>query len=147
MALVAFDNTILSVLLFPDADLRQGTDAAPVDRARERVDGLVQELAAAGEQVLIPTPALAEVLATSDFPSGVVNVLSGQRGELVPRLASHMDVNAIDVSGCSPDEVASVEKAAADNVKRIVKLPGSERSPHLVTAFMEMKTIWHPIGV
>ncbi len=64
MALVAFDNTILSVLLFPDADLRQGTDAAPVDRARERVDGLVQELAAAGEQVLIPTPALAEVLAT-----------------------------------------------------------------------------------
>src|SRR3954453_14221672 len=64
MALVAFDNTILSVLLFPDADLRQGVDAAPVDRARERVDGLMQELAGAGGTVLISTPPLAEVLAT-----------------------------------------------------------------------------------
>ena len=90
---------------------------------------------------------LAEVLATSDFPSGVVNVLSGRRQELLPWLASHMDVNAIDVSGCTPDEVALVEAAAADNVKRVVKLPAGERSPHLVTAFMEMKTIWHPIGV
>ena len=120
--------------------------------------GLVRRLAPAlcGGNVVValapetrPLPALtlAEVLATSDFPSGVVNVLSGQRRELVPWLASHMDVNAIDVGGCSPDEVASVEKAAADNVKRIVKMPGSERSPQLVTAFMEMKTIWHPIGV
>ena len=90
---------------------------------------------------------LAEVLATSDFPSGVVNVLSGRRQELLPWLASHMDVNSIDVSGCTPDEVALVEAAAADNVKRVVKLPAGERSPHLVTAFMEMKTIWHPIGV
>ena len=64
MALVAFDNTIVSVLLFPDADLREGAEAVQVDRARERVDGVVQELAEAGEQVLIPTPALAEVLAT-----------------------------------------------------------------------------------
>jgi acyl-CoA reductase-like NAD-dependent aldehyde dehydrogenase len=120
--------------------------------------GLVRRLAPAlcgGNVVVALAPetrplaslTLAEVLATSDFPSGVVNVLSGQRRELVPWLASHMDVNAIDVSGCNPDEVAAVEKAAADNVKRIVKLPGGERSPHLVTAFMEMKTIWHPIGV
>jgi len=65
MALVAFDNTILSVLLFPDADLREGAAAVSVDRARERVDGLVQELAQTGEQILLPTPALAEVLATS----------------------------------------------------------------------------------
>jgi acyl-CoA reductase-like NAD-dependent aldehyde dehydrogenase len=120
--------------------------------------GLVRRLAPAlcGGNVIValapetrPLPALtlAEVLATSDFPSGVVNVLSGQRRELVPWLASHMDVNAIDVSGCSTEEIAAVEKAAADNVKRIVKMPGSERSPYLVTAFMEMKTIWHPIGV
>lgn len=96
-----------------------------------------------------PLPALtfAEVLATSDFPAGVVNVLSGQRRELLPWLAAHMDVNAIDTAGCTPDEVEAIEKAAADNVKRVVKIPADERSPHLITAFMEMKTIWHPIGV
>jgi acyl-CoA reductase-like NAD-dependent aldehyde dehydrogenase len=120
--------------------------------------GLVRRLAPAlcgGNVVVALAPehrplaalTLAEVLATSDFPSGVVNVLSGQRKELLPWLASHMDVNAIDVSGCTSDEVALVEVAAADNVKRVVKLPPGERSPHLVTAFMEMKTIWHPIGV
>src|SRR3982751_3059212 len=64
MALVAFDNTILSVLLFPDADLRGGVLGLPVVRGHERVIGLVQELAETGDQVLIPTPALAEVLAT-----------------------------------------------------------------------------------
>jgi acyl-CoA reductase-like NAD-dependent aldehyde dehydrogenase len=89
----------------------------------------------------------AEVLATSDFPAGVVNVLSGQRRELLPWLAAHMDVNAIDAAGCTPDEVEAIEKAAADNVKRVVKIPAGELSPHLITAFMEMKTIWHPIGV
>ena len=104
-------------------------------------------VALAPEARPLPALTLAEVLATSDFPSGVINVLSGQRKELLPWLASHMDVNAIDVSGCNPDEVALVEAAAADNVKRVVKLPAGERSPHLVTAFMEMKTIWHPIGV
>jgi hypothetical protein len=58
-----------------------------------------------------------------------------------------MDVNTIDAGGCSPDEVAAIEKAAADNVKRVVKISSSELSPQLITAFMEMKTIWHPIGV
>jgi acyl-CoA reductase-like NAD-dependent aldehyde dehydrogenase len=95
----------------------------------------------------LPALTLAEVLATSDFPPGVVNVLSGQRRELLPWLASHMDVNAIDVAGCTPEQVAAMEKAAADNVKRVVKMPVGELSPHLITAFMEMKTIWHPIGV
>jgi acyl-CoA reductase-like NAD-dependent aldehyde dehydrogenase len=104
-------------------------------------------VALAPEDRPLPVLTLAEVLATSDFPSGVVNVLSGQRKELLPWLASHMDVNAIDVSGCTTDEVGTVEAAAADNVKRVIKLPTGERSPHLVTAFMEMKTIWHPIGV
>jgi acyl-CoA reductase-like NAD-dependent aldehyde dehydrogenase len=104
-------------------------------------------VALASEARPLPSLTLAEVLATSDFPSGVINVLSGQRKELLPWLASHMDVNAIDVSGCTPDEVGLVEAAAADNVKRVVKLPAGERSPHLITAFMEMKTIWHPIGV
>jgi acyl-CoA reductase-like NAD-dependent aldehyde dehydrogenase len=120
--------------------------------------GLVRRMAPAlcgGNAVVVlapekdPLPALtlAEVLATSDLPAGVANVLSGFRHELLPWLAAHMDVNAIDVAGCAPDEVTEVEKAAADNVKRVVKHPAGELSPYLITAFMEMKTVWHPVGV
>ena len=104
-------------------------------------------VALASETRPLPALTLAEVLATSDFPAGVVNVISGQRRELLPWLAAHMDVNAIDAAGCTPDELAAVETAAAENVKRVVKLPSTEMSPYLITAFMEMKTIWHPIGV
>ena len=99
------------------------------------------------EEMPLPALTLAEVLATSDLPAGVVNVLSGYRKELLPWLASHMDVNAIDVAGCTPDEVTEIEKAAADNVKRVVKHAPEEMSPYLITAFMEMKTVWHPVGV
>ncbi len=120
--------------------------------------GLVRRLAPAlcGGNVVValapearPLPALtlAEVFATSDFPAGVVNVISGQRRELLPSLASHMDVNAIDAAGCTPEEMTAIERAAAENVKRVVKTDGGELSPYLITAFMEMKTIWHPIGV
>ena len=120
--------------------------------------GLVRRVAPAlcgGNAVVVlapesdPLPALtlAEVLATSDLPAGVVNVLSGFRKELLPWLAAHMDVNAIDVAGCTPVEVTAIEKAAADNVKRVVKLAAGEMSPYLITAFMEMKTVWHPVGV
>jgi len=101
----------------------------------------------APEETPLPALTLAEVLATSDLPAGVVNVLSGFRQELLPWLASHMDVNAIDVAGCTPDEVMEIEKAAADNVKRVVKHAPEEMSPYLITAFMEMKTVWHPVGV
>ena len=120
--------------------------------------GLVRRMAPAlcGGNVVValtpesnPVPALtlAEVLATSDFPAGVVNVLSGLRKELLPWLASHMDVNAIDVAGCTADEMRSVESLAADNVKRVIKNRADELSPYLIAAFMEMKTVWHPIGV
>lgn len=95
----------------------------------------------------LPALTLAEVLATSDAPAGVVNVLSGYRRELLPWLAAHMDVNGIDVAGCTADEVAAIQRAAAENVKRIVTTPPAEMSPQLITAFMEMKTVWHPIGV
>jgi acyl-CoA reductase-like NAD-dependent aldehyde dehydrogenase len=104
-------------------------------------------VALAPESTPLPALTLAEVFATSDFPAGVVNVLSGQRKELLPWLASHMDVNAIDVAGCTPDEVTMTEAAAADNVKRVIKVSPAESSPYLITAFMEMKTVWHPIGV
>jgi acyl-CoA reductase-like NAD-dependent aldehyde dehydrogenase len=104
-------------------------------------------VALAAESRPLAALTLAEVLATSDFPSGVINVLSGQHRELLPWLAAHMDVNAIDAGGCTREEVAAIEKAAADNLKRVIKLGPDELSPHLITAFMEMKTIWHPIGV
>jgi acyl-CoA reductase-like NAD-dependent aldehyde dehydrogenase len=101
----------------------------------------------APESQPLPALTLAEVLATSDVPGGVVNVIGGYHRELLPWLAAHMDVNAIDTAGCTPDEVTAIEEAAAENVKRVIKLPAGEMSPQLITAFMEMKTVWHPIGV
>jgi acyl-CoA reductase-like NAD-dependent aldehyde dehydrogenase len=95
----------------------------------------------------LPALTLAEVLATSDLPAGVVNVLSGYRRELLPWLSAHMDVNSIDAAGCTSEELTAIEKAAADNLKRVVKTPAGELSPQLITAFMELKTVWHPIGV
>ena len=88
---------------------------------------------------------LAEVLATSDVPGGVVNLLTGYKAELSPWLASHMDVNAIDLTGANGD-VAELERAAADNVKRIVKAPPDAQSPYQIADFLELKTVWHPIG-
>jgi acyl-CoA reductase-like NAD-dependent aldehyde dehydrogenase len=95
---------------------------------------------------------LAEVLATSDVPGGVVNVLTGFTKELAPWLATHMDVNALDVTGVPHHLRAEVEAAATDNVKRIVRDGASDwfeesaQSPYAVTDFMEMKTVWHPKG-
>src|SRR5690349_7193100 len=104
-------------------------------------------VALAPETRPLPALTLAEVLATSDVPAGVVNVISGQRRELLPWLASHMDVNAIDTAGCTADEIKAIEESAASNVKRVVKVAAKEESPQLIAAFMEMKTVWHPIGV
>ena len=104
-------------------------------------------VALAPESSPLPALTLAEVFATSDVPAGVVNIISGQRKELLPWLASHMDVNAIDVAGCTGDEVKAIEESAAGNVKRVIKITKQEQSPYLIVAFMEMKTIWHPIGV
>ena len=87
---------------------------------------------------------LAEAIATSDLPGGVVNLLTGYRAELAPILASHMDVNAIDVTGAG-DDTAALEVLAADNVKRVVRAH-SEQSPWEISAFLELKTVWHPVG-
>jgi len=88
---------------------------------------------------------LSEVLATSDVPGGVVNVLTGKKDELAPVLAAHMDVNALDLSGAE-GEREELERLAADNVKRVVA-NGDGQSPWHVAAFLELKTVWHPIGV
>jgi acyl-CoA reductase-like NAD-dependent aldehyde dehydrogenase len=87
---------------------------------------------------------LAEAIATSDVPAGAVNVLTGLRAELAPVLAARMDVNAIDVTGADGD-VAALEVLAAENVKRVVRAR-EDRSPWEIGAFMELKTVWHPIG-
>jgi len=89
---------------------------------------------------------LAEVLATSDVPGGVANILTGFRGELSPWLAGHMDVNALDLTGAD-GEVADLERLAAGNVKRVSRGAVDDQSPWEIGAFMELKTIWHPIGV
>jgi len=96
----------------------------------------------------LPALCLGEVLATSDVPPGAVNLVSGVRGELLPWLASHLDVNAIDAAGCTAEELAAVEEAAAAGVKRVVRPDAGEPlSPHRAAAFMELKTVWHPVGV
>jgi len=106
----------------------------------------------ASEERPLPAVTLCEVLATSDVPPGVINVLTGYKKELVPWMASHMDVNAIDLTGVPEHLRAEVEASAAGNVKRVVQdgsndfFSDSAQSPFAITAFMEMKTVWHPMG-
>ena len=118
-----------------------------VERIAPIVAGGNTVVALASERAPLAALTLGEILATSDFPASVVNILTGFRKELLPWLGGHMDVNAIDAAGCSEEELAEVERAAAESVKRIVRPGGGAPSPHAVTAFMEMKTVWHPIGV
>ena len=106
----------------------------------------------ASEQAPLPAVSLGEVLATSDVPGGVVNILTGLTAELVPWLAGHMDVNAIDATGVPEEMRAQVEELAAENVKRVHYGPDADpfsdaaESPYEVTAFVEFKTVWHPVG-
>ena len=104
----------------------------------------------------LPAVTLGEVLATSDLPGGVVNILTGTVSEVAPHLAAHMDVNAIDLTGAGL-AATDLEVAAADNVKRVLRPPadadGDEpdwtAEPDLgrMRAFLETKTVWHPVGV
>jgi acyl-CoA reductase-like NAD-dependent aldehyde dehydrogenase len=110
-------------------------------------------VALASEQFPLPAVSLTEVLATSDVPGGVINVLTGRTAEIAPWLASHMDVNAIDVTGAPRELADDLAVAAADNLKRVVRprrdddadedwtaAPGLER----MLAYLETKTVWHP---
>src|SRR4029077_3798644 len=99
---------------------------------------------------------LGEIFQTSDVPGGVINLISGLKSELVPWLASHMDVNAIDATGVATEALPAVQKAAAENVKRIVRFDAEaigwsdgrlSQSPYAIFEFQEMKTVWHPIGM
>jgi acyl-CoA reductase-like NAD-dependent aldehyde dehydrogenase len=105
----------------------------------------------AAEARPLPAVSLTEVLATSDLPGGVVNLLTGSTTELAPWLASHRDVNAIDLTGVAVADRTALQQAAADNVKRVLApadedwraQPGTSR----LAAFVETKTVWHPVGV
>jgi acyl-CoA reductase-like NAD-dependent aldehyde dehydrogenase len=112
----------------------------------------------ASETAPLPAITLAEVLATSDLPGGVVNLLTGRPAEIAPWLASHMDVNAIDLTGIDDAELATeLETAAAENLKRVVRPPADSgglepdwsADPGLdrLRAFLETKTFWHPVGI
>jgi acyl-CoA reductase-like NAD-dependent aldehyde dehydrogenase len=87
----------------------------------------------------------AEILATSDLPAGVVNILTGKKEEIAPWMASHMDIDAMDISGLSAKLTIEIKVAGAENLKRIHSFKAS--NPHRITAFTESKTIWHTIGV
>ena len=103
-------------------------------------------VAVASESSPLPAVSLAEALATADVPGGVINVLTGSPSELVPWLAAHMDVNAIDLTGCPDDLILEAERAAADNVKRVHRAGPAEQHLSEITAFVEFKTVWHPMG-
>jgi acyl-CoA reductase-like NAD-dependent aldehyde dehydrogenase len=105
----------------------------------------------ASESRPLPAISLAEVLATADLPAGVANLLTGLTSELAPWLASHRDVNALDLTGAAPGDRAALQQSAAENVKRVYvprdldwgRDPGASR----LSPFVETKTVWHPIGV
>jgi acyl-CoA reductase-like NAD-dependent aldehyde dehydrogenase len=102
-------------------------------------------VAVASETQPLAAIELAEAVATSDLPGGVLNVLTGYRGELGPWLAAHMDVNALDLAG-SDGDTPDLERAAASNVKRVVRGRSDVQSPWEIAAFVELKTVWHPVG-
>jgi len=94
-----------------------------------------------------------EVLETSDLPSGVVNLITGQRAELIDHFASHMDVNACVYCGNDPEELKAVRTQAARNVKRVVTYDREDWSaddaqgPYYILDTQEVKTTWHPVGI
>jgi acyl-CoA reductase-like NAD-dependent aldehyde dehydrogenase len=133
---------------------------APADSSLLGLVGAVAPVIVTGNACVVltseerPLPAitLAEVLATSDLPGGVVNLLTGRVAETAPWLASHMDVNAIDLTGVADPELATaLEVAAAENLKRVIRPlevdwsaePGLDR----LLTFLEPKTVWHPKGL
>ena len=131
---------------------------APAESSLLGLVSVIAPVIAAGNAAVVvasqdrPLPAisLAEVLATSDLPGGVVNVLTGSTAELAPVLAGHMDVNAIDLTGVPEADRAGLERLAADNVKRVFAAEQDWAAPpttRRMLAFLETKTVWHPVGM
>ena len=100
----------------------------------------------ASEAYPLPAITLGEVLATSDLPAGVVNILTGKTSELYPWVGSHMEIDGVDVAGLSKKQEEELKLVGADNLKRIARF-STINHPELILSFMEQKTIWHPIGI
>jgi acyl-CoA reductase-like NAD-dependent aldehyde dehydrogenase len=100
----------------------------------------------ASEAYPLPAITLGEVLATSDIPAGVVNILTGKTSELYPWVGSHMEIDGIDVAGLSKKQEEELRLVGADNLKRIARFSAINH-PERILSFMEQKTIWHPIGI
>ena len=100
----------------------------------------------ASESQPLPAVSLAEVIATSDVPGGVVNILTGKTSELLPWIGSHMEIDGVDVAGLNKKQEDEVKLVGADNLKRISRFAPANH-PERILSFMEHKTIWHPIGI
>ena len=125
--------------------------SAPV--LRGLVAGLAPVITSGNTAVVVASPAqpmtaitLAEALATADVPAGVVNILTGFPAELAPWLAGHMDVNAVDLSGAHPEALSDLEGAASHNLKRTGRWASPAANLYRISAFTEIKTVWHPKG-
>ena len=100
----------------------------------------------ASESFPLPAITLGEVIATSDVPGGVVNILTGKASELLPWIGSHMEIDGVDVAGLNKKQEDEIKLVGADNLKRISRF-ASGNHPERILSFMEHKTIWHPIGI
>jgi acyl-CoA reductase-like NAD-dependent aldehyde dehydrogenase len=127
--------------------------AAPAENFLALIDAIAPAIVSGNTLVaLVPGSAaiaamtFAEVLATSDLPAGVINILTGSHDELAPWAASHMDIDGFDISGISKKKRSDIKVAGAENLKRIHSFDGA-LSPNRIYTFMEAKTVWHPIGV
>ena len=100
----------------------------------------------ASEKLPLSAISLAEVMATSDLPAGVVNILTGSKSELIPWLASHMEIDGIDISGADKKLDGEIKRAGTENLKRIYRFE-KDASLKRILSFMEYKTVWHPIGI
>jgi acyl-CoA reductase-like NAD-dependent aldehyde dehydrogenase len=107
----------------------------------------------ASEKKALSAISLAEVINDSDLPAGIVNILTGNRKELLEHFASHMDINAIYLNSNSEDEIKMAAEKAALNVKRCINeanvnwMEEASQSPYRILDFTEVKTTWHPIGI
>ena len=126
---------------------------APAENFLALIDAIAPAIVSGNSVVaLVPGSAaiaamtFAEVLATSDLPAGVINILTGSHDELAPWAASHMDIDGFDISGITKKKREDIKVAGAENLKRIQSFDGAI-SPTRIYAFIEAKTVWHPIGV